>query len=190
MIIVKNSKKKIKILKKFNFYNKLVNNFLKNGKKNKINKIIVNSLIKASNDVIYTKLNLLKPKVKRRSIKKKYIKKKLVKRNFMQSLFLIFIKLSPAVEIKKIKQRNRSNLIPFVIDYKRRFYLASSYLRKSVLYKKKTLFNKLYLEFVSLLSKRRLCLNKNTLKPNSLKHKEDNYSKIFFSRANLHFRWQ
>ena len=124
---------------------------------------------------------------------KKYIWEKiisdiflLIKTNlkFSQNIILlkIFLRLYSKIEIKKIKTRRKTALVPVFISVRRRFFLALKWLLLAVNKNKLqiSLKEKLFLEIFKL-TKNKSC--------ESLKQLELNNQNVYLNRANFHYRW-
>jgi ribosomal protein S7 len=105
--------------------------------------------------------------------------------NYSISILLskIFIRLFTRVELKKVVARKRITYIPFFIKTNRSFFLALKWIFLSISKNitKTSLQNKLYLEFIDLLT------NKTCF---SILKLEENNIESFNNRANIHYRWQ
>lgn len=101
----------------------------------------------------------------------------------LQSLLLkVFSKLNTFVEVRKIRIRRRSYVVPFSINTKRRSYLAIKWLVSAVEQdtRKVTMAEKLATEIYKIV----------TDSPcKSLKTKEFNNSQAIANRSNIHYRW-
>lgn len=97
-------------------------------------------------------------------------------------LTIIFLKLQCFVEVKKIRIRRSTYLVPFSINYKRRLYLIIKFLINAVKQDTRRVpFNeKLSQELISIIT------NKGS---KALKAKEFNISQALSNRSNAHFRW-
>jgi ribosomal protein S7 len=187
---LKNKKIIIKIRHNKIFSSRIKKFFIlrKNSKqkfKHKFNSLSVNNL---------SKLNLYKNFISFifRS-GKKYIWEKiisdiflLIKSNlkFSQNIILlkIFLRLYSKIEIKKIKTRRKTALVPVFISVRRRFFLALKWLLLAVNKNKLqiSLKEKLFLEIFKL-TKNKSC--------ESLKQLELNNQNVYLNRANFHYRW-
>lgn len=147
-------KKKIKIAKNF-FYNKFLGVLIKRGKKTKAKRILDLALLKISKQMRISS-NLI--------------------------LYQVFFKLNTFVEIKKIKFKRGSHLVPFYISFSRRTFLALKWILQAVKKDKKKISNvvKLSIEFYKILK---------DLPCESLKLKTLNNSQAFINKSNTHFRW-
>jgi ribosomal protein S7 len=159
-IIRKNSKQKfnslsVSKLNKLNLYKNFVNFIFKSGKKHIWEKIISDIFL-------------------------------LIKKNFKFSqniiLLKIFLRLYSKIEIKKIKTRRKTVLVPVFISVRRRFFLALKWLLLAVNKNKLqiSLKEKLFLEIFKL-TKNKSC--------ESLKQLELNNQNVYLNRANFHYRW-
>jgi ribosomal protein S7 len=164
IVIRKNSKQRIKRkfnflsvsnLNKLNLYKNFVNFIFKSGKKHIWEKIISDIFL-------------------------------LIKKNFKFSqniiLLKIFLRLYSKIEIKKIKTRRKTALVPVFISVRRRFFLALKWLLLAVNKNKLqiSLKEKLFLEIFKL-TKNKSC--------ESLKQLELNNQNVYLNRANFHYRW-
>jgi ribosomal protein S7 len=163
-VIRKNSKQKFK--QKFNFLS--VNNL------NKLNlyKNFISFIFKSGKKHIWEKI-----------ISDIFL---LIKKNlkFSQNIILlkIFLRLYSKIEIKKIKTRRKTALVPVFISVRRRFFLALKWLLLAVNKNKLqiSLKEKLFLEIFKL-TKNKSC--------ESLKQLELNNQNVYLNRANFHYRW-
>jgi small subunit ribosomal protein S7 len=147
--------KKIQKTKIENLYNKFLGFLTKKGKKLCAERLLERALI------------LVLKKVKR--------KKSIV---FLR----LFLKLNTFVEVKKVKIRNRSYIVPFSLSLKRRYYLVIKWLLLSIKENKEKISTskKLASEVLTTLTKP---------KSKTLILKRTNNKKAFFNRSNFHFRW-
>jgi ribosomal protein S7 len=103
---------------------------------------------------------------------------------FSQNIILlkIFLRLYSKIEIKKIKTRRKTALVPVFISVRRRFFLALKWLLVAVNKNKLqiSLKEKLFLEIFKL-TKNKSC--------ESLKQLELNNQNVYLNRANFHYRW-
>jgi ribosomal protein S7 len=163
-IIRKNSKQRFKrkfnslsvnSLNKLNLYKNFISFIFKSGKKHIWEKII-------SDIFLLIKKNL----------------------KFSQNIILlkIFLRLYSKIEIKKIKTRRKTALVPVFISVRRRFFLALKWLLLAVNKNKLqiSLKEKLFLEIFKL-TKNKSC--------ESLKQLELNNQNVYLNRANFHYRW-
>jgi ribosomal protein S7 len=88
-----------------NFYNKIVNFFIKDGNKVKANKIVSLAFLKVSKE---TGLS------------------------FNEILSKLFSKLNSFVEVKKVRVRRGFHMVPFPISYKRSTYLIIKWLAQAI----------------------------------------------------------
>jgi len=101
----------------------------------------------------------------------------------LHSLILkIFSKLNTYVEIRKLRIRRRSYIVPFSINLKRRAYLAIRWLVLAVEQdtRKVSMAEKLATEIYKVV---------NNLPCKSVKTKELNNSQAIANRSNIHYRW-
>lgn len=140
----------------FNFFNKIVTTTFNNGKKSNWYLILNNLFEYMSYSLNYSISTLLAK---------------------------IFIRLFTRVELKKVASRKRITYIPFFIKTNRSFFLALKWIFLSISKNlaKISLQNKLYLEFIDLLT------NKTCF---SILKLEENNMESFNNRANVHYRWQ
>lgn len=163
-VIRKNSKQKFKRklkilsinnLSKLNLYKNFISFIFKSGKKYIWEKIISDIFL------------LIKKTLK-----------------FSQNIILlkIFLRLYSKIEIKKIKTRRKTALVPVFISVRRRFLLALKWLLLAVSKNKLqiSLKDKLFLEIFKL-TKNKSC--------ESLKQLELNNQNVYLNRANFHYRW-
>lgn len=139
-----------------NLYHKLLGVLTKKGNKTAAKKIIDNTFLKLS-----AKTN-----------------------KSLQKLFLqIFIKLNSFVEVKNVRVRRSSHMVPFSINLKRRSYLILKWLTSAIKEENSqqvSFDEKLYSELESLL---------NNTQSKALKKKKQNTANAVKNRSNLHFRW-
>ena len=163
-IMRNNSKQKFK--QKFNFLS------LNNLDKLNLYKIFVSFIFKSGKKYIWEKI-----------ISDIFL---LIKKNlkFSQNIILlkIFLRLYSKIEIKKIKTRRKTALVPVFISVRRRFFLALKWLLFAVNKNKLqiSLKEKLFLEIFKLI-KNKSC--------ESLKQLELNNQNVYLNRANFHYRW-
>jgi ribosomal protein S7 len=102
----------------------------------------------------------------------------------IQVLYFVYSKLCSIIEVKKLKIRNRSMFIPFPVNLRLRFYLASFFLKNGILERKKkqkkSYSTLLELEINSI-------LNNNV--SYTLKILNKYFLQILKNRSNAHFRW-
>jgi|TARA_Y100000780_G_scaffold83465_1_gene75381 ribosomal protein S7 len=164
IVIRKNSNQKFKRkfnslsvnnLNKLNLYKNFISFIFKSGKKHIWEKIISNIFL------------LIKKNLK-------------ISQNII--LLKIFLRLYSKIEIKKIKTRKKTALVPVFISVRRRFFLALKWLLVAVNKNKLqiSLKEKLFLEIFKLTN------NKSC---DSLKQLELNNENIYLNRANFHYRW-
>lgn len=153
---IKKTKDKKEIYRLFNFFNKIVTTTFNNGKKSNWYLILNNLFEYMSYSLNYSISTLLAK---------------------------IFIRLFTRVELKKVTARKRITYIPFFIKTNRSFFLALKWIFLSISKNltKISLQNKLYLEFIDLLT------NKTCF---SILKLEENNIESFNNRANVHYRWQ
>jgi ribosomal protein S7 len=98
------------------------------------------------------------------------------------ALLKLFLTLNSFVEVKKVRIRRRSFLVPFSVNLKRRSYLIVKWLMEAVKEdtKKDSLSNKLSAEIIRVLS------GSST---KSKKLKSLNISQAIANRSNIHYRW-
>lgn len=151
-----NNKGKGTIFRLFNFFNKIVTTTFNNGKKSNWY-LVLNNLFEYMSYSLNYSISILLAK--------------------------IFIRLFTRVELKKVVARKRITYIPFFIKTNRSFFLALKWIFLSVSKNltKTSLQNKLYLEFIDLLT------NKTCF---SIAKLEENNTESFNNRANVHYRWQ
>ena len=141
----------------YNFYLKFINSFLQSGLKNKTKRTI---------DLMLNKVS--------------------IKNNIqpIQVLYFVYSMLCSIIEVKKLKIRNRSMFRPFPVSLRRRFYLASFFLKNGILERKKkqkkSYSTLLELEINSI-------LNNNV--SYTLKILNKYFLQILKNRSNAHFRW-
>jgi len=115
---------------------------------------------------------------------KTFLKLSLKTNTNLQKLFLqIFIKLNSFVEVKNVRVRRASHLVPFSINLKRRSYLILKWLTTAIKEEdtqQNSMVEKLYLEVNNLIQ--------NT-QSKALKKKKQNTVNAVKNRSNLHFRW-
>ena len=164
IVVRKNSKQKFKHkfnslaaknLNQLNLYKNFVSFIFKSGKKHIWEKII-------SDIFLLIKKNL----------------------NFSQNIILlkIFLRLYSKIEVKKVKARRKTALVPVFISVRRRFFLALKWLLLAVNKNKLqiSLKEKLFLEIFKL-TKNKSC--------ESFKQLELNNQNVYLNRANFHYRW-
>ena len=97
-------------------------------------------------------------------------------------LTIIFIKLNVFVEVKKVRIKRSTHIVPFATSFKRKSYLIIKWIMESVSEDKRrvAMSEKLATEFLSIL--------KNKLSK-SLKKKNSNIIQALNNRSNIHFRW-
>lgn len=98
------------------------------------------------------------------------------------ALFKLFSNLNTFVEVKKVRVRRRSFLVPFSINLKRRSYLIVKWLMQAVKEdnKKSSMPEKLSFEIISVIS---------GSTSRSKKLKNFNISQALANRSNTHYRW-
>lgn len=137
------------------FIEKLINHLMRCGKKS------------FANNVIYKNGFLLS----------KYLNKSLY------SIYSdIFIKLRPYIEIRKVRVRRTTYMVPFPTNTQRQYYLVSKWLLETLRTDKRKLSinKKLREEIIKIL------LNNDSL---TLERKKELYKKAEKSRSFAHFRW-
>lgn len=137
------------------FIEKLINHLMRCGKKSFANKII------------YTNGFLLS----------KY---------FNKSVYTIysdvFLKLRPFVEIRKVRVRRTTYMVPFPTNLQRQYYLVSKWLLETLRNDKRTItFDKKFREEII-----KILLNQESV---TLEKKKEMYKKAEKSRSFAHFRW-
>ena len=101
----------------------------------------------------------------------------------LQTLILkIFLKLNSFVEVKRVRVKRSSHLVPFSIRVKRRSYLIIKWLMQAVKEdtRKVSMSEKLFVEI------------SNTIKKSpsrSVKLRNFNISQALSNRSNIHYRW-
>jgi ribosomal protein S7 len=101
----------------------------------------------------------------------------------LQALILkIFLKLNSFVEVKRVRVKRSSHLVPFSIRLKRRSYLIIKWLMQAVKEdtRKVSMSEKLFVEI------------SNTIKKSpsrSVKLRNFNISQALSNRSNIHYRW-
>jgi ribosomal protein S7 len=124
---------------------------------------------------------------------KKYVWEKVIKNIFLllkknlkfsQNIILlkIFLRLYSKIEIKKIKSRKKTILVPVFISIRRRFFLSLKWLLVGVNKNKLkiSLKEKLFIEIFKIV-KNKSC--------DSLKQLELNNKNVYLNRSNFHYRW-
>ena len=98
-------------------------------------------------------------------------------------LVQLFLNLNCFVEVKRIKSRKSTKIVPFSIKFKRRLYLAVKWIMAAVNQDKRRtiLAEKLSLEIINVVEKR--------ASSKALKAKELNIKEALANRSNTHFRW-
>jgi ribosomal protein S7 len=135
-------------------YSKFLGFLIKNGKKSKAKKILDNTF-----------KNLFYPSV----INKKIFKK-------------LFLKLNIFIEVKTVKIKRKTYVVPIPIRFNRRFYIVTKWLISTASK------NKSKMSFSKKLSQE----IKQVIRSKSskvLKLRQSILSKAYFNRANAHFRW-
>jgi ribosomal protein S7 len=97
-------------------------------------------------------------------------------------LIKIFLKFNNFVEVKKIKSRRNSHIIPFPINFKRKIYLILRWIMSSIKEDKRKISTKkkFFFELLSIYTnKKAKSLIKNNL----------NKTGAFKNKSNAHFRW-
>jgi len=141
--------------KKVNLYSKFLGFLIKKGNK-VVAKQILNSafLIASKNTQLSLQLLLLK----------------------------LFLKLNSFVEVKRVRIRRSSHVVPFAISFKRRLYLIIKWIMQAVHEDKRqiSMEHKLAFEITNIIK---------NLPSKSLKIKEANILQALSNRSNAHFRW-
>ena len=98
------------------------------------------------------------------------------------ALFNLFLTLNSFVEVKKVRIRRRSFIVPFPISLKRRSYLVVKWLMNAVKddSKRDSLSNKLSHEIINVIK---------GSATRSKKLKSSNISSAMANRSNIHYRW-
>lgn len=137
------------------FYTKFLGVLIKNGKKTKARKILDTVLLQISKQI--------------------KIPSGLI-------LYRIFLKLNTFVEIKRIRFKRGSHLVPFYISFSRRLFLALKWVLIAIKQNKRkiSITTKLFIELSKILK---------GLPCKSLKSKTLNNSQAFLNKSNAHFRW-
>lgn len=150
-----NMEVKMKEKKNKIFIKKLVNHLMRCGKKSFANKIIYNNGFLLS----------------------KYFNKSLY-----ELYSDIFLKIRPFIEIRKVRVRRTTYMVPFPTNTQRQHYLVSKWLLETLRNdKRKVSFNKKFREELV-----KILLNQDSL---TLEKKKDLYKKAEKSRSFAHFRW-
>lgn len=136
-------------------YKKLIGLLAKEGKKNKIKLLVDNVLNQVS---------------------------KISGLSSIKILLMVFQRLNTFVEVKTVKIRRRTHMVPFPIKLNRRIYLIIKWIKLSLEANNKrvNLDQKLTEEILSLLKRRPSKL---------LNFKKDNNFHALRSRSNMHYRW-
>lgn len=97
-------------------------------------------------------------------------------------LLKLFLKLNSFVEVKRIRVRRSSHLVPFSIRLKRRYYLTIKWLLQAVKEdtRKVPMSEKLFLEIANTIKK---------VPSRSVKLRNLNISQALANRSNIHYRW-
>jgi ribosomal protein S7 len=105
-----------------------------------------------------------------------------IKRPVHFILMKTFSSLNCFVEIKKVRIKRGSHVVPFSIGFKRQVYLVTKWLMESVFedIRKVSIVDKLSFEILSILK---------TKTSKSLLKKNLNISGSISNRSNIHFRW-
>lgn len=150
-----NTEGKMKEKKNKIFIKKLINHLMKNGKKSFANKIIYKNgflLSKYFNKSLYT---------------------------IYSDLFII---LRPFIEIRKVRVRRTTYMVPFPTNMQRQIYLVSQWLLETLNKDtRKVNVNKKFREEII-----KILLNQESITVNK---KKDLYKKAEKSRSFAHFRW-
>jgi ribosomal protein S7 len=143
--------------KSFNnlFYSKFLGVLLKKGKKTKAKKILDTVLLKVSKS---TKLSI-----------------HLV-------LYRVFFNLNTFVEVRRVRVKRRSFLVPFNVSFSRRISLMLKWILLTVRNdsRRTSTINKLSIEIFTVVK---------NFPCNAMKFKKLNDSRACSKRANIHFRW-
>ncbi len=93
----------------------------------------------------------------------------------------IFLRIRPYIEVRSVRVRRSSFLVPFPVNLHRQYHLASFWILEALAKDKRKLSfeTKLREEFVNILSKKGAVLKKRA----------DIYQLAQKNRANLHYRW-
>lgn len=93
----------------------------------------------------------------------------------------IFFKIRPFIEVRSVRVRRSSFLVPFPVNLHRQYHLASFWILEALSKDKRKLSfeTKMREEFVNILSKKGAVLSK----------REAVYKLAQQNRANLHYRW-
>jgi len=154
-ILDQNMEVKMKEKKNKIFINKLINHLMKSGKKSYATNIIYNNGFFLA----------------------RYLNKSLY--NIYSE---IFIRLRPFIEIRKVRVRRTTYMVPFPTNSMRQYYLVSNWLLETLRNdKRKINFNIKFREEII-----KILLNQNS---NTLEKKKDLYKKAEKSRSFAHFRW-
>lgn len=146
------------------------------------------TFISKNKNLYYKFLGVLTKKGNKNAAKKildkTFLKLSLKTNKTLQTLFLhIFIKLNSFVEVKSVRVRRASHMVPFSINLKRRAYLILKWLTSAIKEEdtqQNSMVEKLYLEINNLIQ--------NT-QSKALKKKKQNTINAVKNRSNLHFRW-
>ena len=148
-------KKSFPVYSSHNLYKIFLNHFSKSGKTIVIKKIIEKVFYQLSRDFFLP---------------------------FSYILLYFFKRLKTYVEIKKLKKRRRTFLVPIALKRHRRAFLALHWLSKSIFLNNSRIsfFEKLYSEMY------KICSNQNC---NTLSLLAKNNKQASKNRINLHYRW-
>jgi small subunit ribosomal protein S7 len=168
------------------FLKKLIRNSNKNLISDTNNKKIKKKI--SYKNFIYNKfLGILIKKGKKSTAKKildtvlKNVSKK-TKKSINLILYKIISNLTTKIEIKRVKFRGGSHLIPFSISRSRQIYLALKWILLSIKIdkRKKSVTEKLSIEIFRIINK---------MPSEALNAKTFNNSQAYLNRSNAHFRW-
>jgi len=110
----------------------------------------------------------------------------LLSKYFNKSLYTIysdvFLTLRPFIEIRKVRVRRTTYMVPFPTNIQRQYYLVSQWILETLRNdKRKANFNKKFRDEII-----KILLNKESI---TLDKKKDLYKKADKSRSFAHFRW-
>lgn len=102
--------------------------------------------------------------------------------SFNKIFLRIFLRLNTFVEVKKVRVKQNTYLVPFPIKFKRRIYLMLKWIMLAVKQNKKkiSITDKLIFEIISIIK---------GFRSKALKLRRDNLSCAFRNRSNSHYRW-
>lgn len=101
----------------------------------------------------------------------------------LQSILLkLFFKLNSFVEVKRVRVKRSSHLVPFSIRLKRRSYLIIKWLNQAIRedVRKVSMSEKLFVEILNTIKK---------APSRSVKLRNFNISLALANRSNIHYRW-